>query len=268
MTLSSKDNLRNLLIRFGYNTKPNFMIVGAQKAGTTSLHGSLVTHSFIKSAAQKELHFFDDDNFDSKHLTDYLSHFPLPHNVNKGTIYFEATPDYLYHPDAARRLYDFDKTLKLIVVLRQPSYRALSAWIMHHVHFKNSKYHTQFDPRSFTKAIEEELNTLHERSIFKSERSYIKRGLYAEQLEQYYKYFPVDNILILESNALKNEFESTSIEIQEFLELPIQSLRPKALNKSALDKTSEYKRDLEFLNSFYEPENERLFSLIGRRFEW
>src|SRR5262245_36153909 len=54
---------RTLAIRMGYHSRPSFLIIGAQKAGTTALHGYLAEHPAIVPAQDKELAFFSPELF-------------------------------------------------------------------------------------------------------------------------------------------------------------------------------------------------------------
>ena len=78
---------------------PDFVIVGAQRGGTTSLYRYLTGHPEVRAALRKEVHFFDL-NFD-KGMDWYLAHFPMR---GEATVVGEASPYYLYHPDVPERM--------------------------------------------------------------------------------------------------------------------------------------------------------------------
>lgn len=68
----------------GYNSEqsvPHFLIIGAQKSGTTSLYNYLIEHPLIIPALNKEIHFFDI--YFEKGLNWYLSHFPSLDSITK-----------------------------------------------------------------------------------------------------------------------------------------------------------------------------------------
>ena len=104
---------------------PEFIVIGAQRCGTTSLYAYLSSHPQVVPAIKKEVHFFDY-NF-GKGLDWYRSHFPrwTPMGVTG-----EATPYYMFHPNAAKRVYQVIPQTKLIMLLRNPIDRAYSHY--HH----------------------------------------------------------------------------------------------------------------------------------------
>src|SRR5437868_6286833 len=108
---------------------PDFIIIGAQKGGTTSLYNYLITHPGIAPIYVKEPHFFDTSF--SKGLVWYRSHFPTrlekyyaQHFHKLDFITGEASPYYLFHPLAPERVAKTLPHVKLILVLRNPVDRA------------------------------------------------------------------------------------------------------------------------------------------------
>ncbi len=79
--------------------RPAFIIIGTQKAGTSSLFNILKTHPRILAPSHKEIHFFDRETSYNKGLRHYLSNFPIEPLRKTGHITFEATPSYLYYAD-------------------------------------------------------------------------------------------------------------------------------------------------------------------------
>ena len=92
----------------------DFLIIGAQRSGTTSLYNYLIKHPKILSATKKEIHFFD--RYFKKGFNWYESHF-LP--KKKGYLRGEATPYYLYHPLSSERIFKVFPDVKLIIILRK-----------------------------------------------------------------------------------------------------------------------------------------------------
>ena len=97
---------------------PNFLIIGAQRCGTTTLYNQLVSHPDISPATTKELHYFDI-NF-SKGIQWYKEQF------NDERIIGEASPYYIFHPLCPKRIFDIIPEVKIIVLLRNPVERAYS----------------------------------------------------------------------------------------------------------------------------------------------
>jgi hypothetical protein len=264
-----KEKIKQILIKAGYSSRPDFMIIGAQKAGTTSLYNMLTQHSLIIGSNTKEVHFFDNDQwYSEKKLYQYHSFFPLPYKVPDGAKLFEATPMYLFHPEVAIRLHSYNPNLKFIILLRNPAERAFSAWTMYHHHFKSGSYKHLHDPRSFSTAIAEELEKFEETSYYDNRISYVKRGIYHFQIEAFLKYFPKSNMLIIENEELKDQQQESSKRIQSFVNVPYENLKLIELNKSRINETIDYKNEILNLQKFYNPHNSKLFQLIGREFNW
>lgn len=108
--------------------KPNFLCVGAQKSGTTSLYNILKQHSEVFMPDKKELHFFDwNENFDKS--TEW--YFQMFQNSLKFNARGEITPNYIYKDNVAQRIFDtLGKDVKLIFMLRNPADRAFSHYKM------------------------------------------------------------------------------------------------------------------------------------------
>jgi len=263
-----KEKIRIFLSKFGYNTKPDFIIVGAQKAGTTGLFLTLKKHSQIEGRI-KEIHYFDNDEWYKRgKLHEYHACFPFPHDAPKNGAILEATPIYLYHPEVAQRIYQYNPNLKLIVVLRDPAQRALSAWTMYHNHFKTGKDSIYYDSRSFSQAIEEEINQLDSLDFYQNKKGYVSRGIYNEQLEKYFEYYPRENILILENKEIFKMEEQVSKKLQAFVGVDFEEINTVESNKARVNIKNQYQQEIQYLKEFYKPHNEKLFKLIGRRFDW
>ena len=261
--------LKERAAKAGYCSRPTALIIGAQKAGTSALYEVLRQHNSITSASTKEVHFFDRDEWyltpGSVHT--YHSFFPWPFLTPSDGVVFEASPRYLFHPKAGERIYRYDPTVKLIVMLREPAARALSAWTMYHHHFE-ARIARRHDPRSFREAIEESLAAIDSDDYASDPVSYVKRGLYRQQIDRYLALFPRENLLFLEDRDLRERFEPTVAKICEFLGVRAEALKPTASNTSRVDNKREYDDIIEVLHDFYRPHNIALFEQIGREFNW
>lgn len=261
--------LRKLSAALGYCSKPDFIIIGAQKAGTTALYFMLKGHSLIAGANTKEIHYFDNDGWYSpRKLYEYHAEYPLPFEAKKNSLFFEATPSYLYHPLVAKRLYDYNPDIKLIIVLRDPAYRALSAWNMYHHHFKSGPQKYLHDERSFSEAITDDLKKIETDNYYSTHKGYIKRGLYYEQIEEYLKYFDSGQILVVDYNELKYQVSEPVKKICSFLKIPSENLYVEVLNKSKDQSKNAYQSEIERLKEFYLPHNKKLYDLLKKDFSW
>lgn len=151
---------------------PTFLIAGAQKCGTTTLSGALRQHPEIFLSKPKELHFFDR-RFD-RGLDWYSSHFtPSPRHKQVG----EATPAYMFDPDARRRFAEALPGIRIVVILRDPVSRAYSHY-WHQRRLGNEQLPT----------FEEAVAAEPERRASPNARTrlasaYLERGRYIAQIE-------------------------------------------------------------------------------------
>lgn len=170
---------------------PDFVIIGAQKSGTTSLYHVLSQHPYVRPAARKELHYFSI--FFHRGLDWYRSCFPSPEQeAGRSTITGESSPYYLFHPHAPRRMAEALPQTRLIVLLRNPVDRAYS----HYQMIANFGH----EPLTFEEAIEaeevrlsgEKAKMLDDGQYFSFAHqyfSYLAKGIYVDQLAYWSKFF-------------------------------------------------------------------------------
>lgn len=161
---------------------PNFLIIGAPKAGSSTLAAYLAVHPHVFVAPEKEVHFFDD-NF-HRGLDWYRGRFA---EVRGELAIGDATPTYMYSDEAIERMARLLPNAKLIVILRNPVERAYS-----HYWWNRALY----EQRSFEDAIRAELVAVEK--PFK--RNYLAGGRYLERLERVCSHYPRSslNVVILE----------------------------------------------------------------------
>jgi hypothetical protein len=250
----------------GKRQAPDFLILGAAKAGTTSLHHYLSEHPEVSPPLIKEIHYFDHAHHRGRGW--YLAHFP-PTAAAAG-ITGEATPYYLFHPLVPRRVASDLPGARLIALLRNPIDRAVS----HHNHELVDSY----EDLPFEEAVErEEKRLLGEeariaadpryRSFAHQHHSYLARGRYAEQLERWFEQFGHDRLLVLSAEELFAEPGRCVEEAQRFLGLepvPPRDLSVRNDRDYSPPSTALRRR----LQTYFEPHNERLYRLIGRDLGW
>ncbi|GAB5538156.1 MAG: hypothetical protein Salg2KO_02590 [Salibacteraceae bacterium] len=252
----------------GIASRPTFLIIGAQKAGTSGLHRVLNQHPNLCGTELKEVHYFDNDQWYSpSNTSQYLSRFPLPIR-SRDQHYFESTPSYLYHPKVAERIQMFDAKIKLIVALRDPAERALSAWKMYHYGFKTGYFQHLHDPRPFQKAIEEELNEIDTTTYYSNPTAYVKRGMYAEQIARYLHHFPSGQILFLEQQEILHDLDHTLHHVFDFLGVESLKLPQVIANKGQETVDNAVLDAMVQLREFYKPHNIKLAELLQRQFSW
>ena len=260
----------------GLRLLPDYLIIGAQRAGTTSLHRYLVQHPGVRTMLRtKGVHFFDTGY--GRGLSWYASRFPTKayawwvarrHGVELRTG--EASPYYLFHPLVPGRVAEHLPRVKLIALLRDPVGRAYS----HYQH----EVARGFETLSFEEAIEaeparlagEEERMLAEplyHSFEHQHHSYLARGRYAEQLERWLARFDERQLLVLSSERFFAEPEQTFARVLEFLDLP-------AFTPDGYERHNgyDYRKMGEgvhgrLVDHFREP-NRRLSELVGDDFGW
>lgn len=258
-----------------YRILPSFIIIGAQRCGTTSLYDYLSNHPQIIPSPVKELFYFDD--YYQRPIEWYKSFFPtekqkekLERDLVARVITGEASPSYFFHPYAAKRIKETLPQVKLILVLRDPIERAYS----HYNHIRRLNR----EPLSFEEALAKEveritpdIEKLAKDEFYKADQrrdySYLTRGYYAKQLTEWYKYFPKEQLLVVQSEEFYRETPRVYNEIVEYLGLNSYTL-PVFEAKNALKYAKMAPETKEKLKAYFAPKNEELYELLGKRFDW
>jgi len=247
----------------------DFIIIGAQRCGITSLYNYLISHPNVSPALNNEVHFFDIHY--NKGIDWYWKQFPLLQekpNSDEKSLTGESTPYYLFHPLAAKRIFKHLPKIKLILQLRNPVDRAYSHY-NHAVRVGNESL-------SFDEAIKQEPERLRneEEKIYQDQYSfnhqklsYLSRGAYAEQLERYLELFKKEQMLILKSEDFFASPQQILNRVFSFLGISNFQLRDyEKFNFGNNPPLNEKTRD--FLTEYFRPHNERLSKLLGLDFGW
>lgn len=257
---------------------PDFLIIGAQKAGTTSLFEDLINHPCVGRPIKKEIHYFDyPENF-NRGVWWYRSHFPLMMHkfysaaVRKEPfITGESSPYYLFHPHAARRVAEILPHVKIIVLLRNPVDRAFSHY-QHEVNGGNETLSFEEAIQKRNQELKTEIQKMNQDEKYKSRihqcYSYLLRGIYWQQLESWFQFFPKHQFLILNSESYFQEPAQVYRQVIHFLGLPEYTLErfKNAYPGKYTSRMSKAVRD--YLKEFYKPHNEKLCENLGTRFSW
>jgi hypothetical protein len=258
--------LRQLLSR--YRVLPDFLIIGAQKGGTSSLYDYLGQHPQVRPALMKEPRYFS--RWHDKSESWYRAHFPLKSHMT-AHITGEASPDYLVHPQAPEWAHDLLPDAKIFVLLRNPITRAFSQY--------NHNAAKGRGTRSFEDAARAEMGSdqphdlaalggvEYRRAVHEL---YLGRGFYAEQLERWFACYPREQIMIYQSEIFFAQPRESLAQALQFLELEPVDLdqidyapRLQGTYKTALDANLRAE-----LANFFRPHNERLYALLGQRYDW
>jgi len=191
--------------------KPDFFIVGAPKAGTTSLYHYLIQHPDIFMPTRKEPYFFGDWREHQKQdLQKYLNLF---RGVPKSKVAGEASTAYLYLERAAKEIKTFQPDAKIIIGLRNPVDRAYSQY-WHYVRNGLNE--------SFEEELEAEEKRLREgwrgfRPGLVPPAYYIESGRYSKHVARYINIFGSEQVKVYLFEDLAADPEGVCLEIFKFL---------------------------------------------------
>jgi hypothetical protein len=256
-------------------TLPDFVIIGSQRCGTTSLFNYLTQHPGFRPSLPKEVNYFS--LYHAKGLAWYRSHFPLESRRRRaqvtaaqGFVTGEATPYYIFHPHAARRLRELMPNAKLVLLLRNPVDRAYS-----HYHYEVK---TGAETLPFDEALAmEETRTAGEEERMLADESYqsfshqhftfLARGRYAEQIARWHSHFDAEQMLVLDSGDLYNDPPRTLERVTAFVGLPGWTYDGfKRYNDTRYSEMDPMLR--RELIDYYRPYNRQLYDLVGYDFGW
>ncbi|HVW23312.1 MAG TPA: sulfotransferase [Candidatus Saccharimonadales bacterium] len=190
--------------------KPNFLIIGAPRCGTTSLHDKLSRHPEIFMSNIKEPHFFS--SFDFPFPENEIHH--VTHNPDVYGRLFEdagnrlageSSTYYLADPEAPAKIKAYNPDMKLIAILRDPVDRAYSQYLQYERRGKQTK--------TFAETIELLLAEPGESPIY----DLVMLGRYGEQLQRYYQHFPKKQLLVVMFDDLTKQPVETLAKILNFL---------------------------------------------------
>lgn len=282
----------------------DFLIIGAQKCGTTSLYHYLTQHPQIVSATRKEVHFFDLNY--SLGLEWYKTQ--LGQGDCPDCLYGEASPYYIFHPQVPQRVYQLFPQVKLIVLLRNPVDRAISHYYHEFNRLKAENLSLEEAIACEPERLKGELEKLDADPNYYSYNhqhyTYLSRGLYLEQLHRWMKLFPKEQFLILSSEEFWENPDRALTDVFEFLHLhPLKLETYPSYNTGNYSNTSSSQPDRMFkkirslwqhlsslssvnvrdrsqkknalspslqyqLNQYFQEPNQKLFSFLQRDLNW
>jgi hypothetical protein len=256
---------------------PGFLIVGAERCGTTSLFHLLRQHPavFNGTLPRKEVHYFD--NKYARGLGWYQCHFPLTARARlaaRGTggrpVAFEATANYMFHPLAPERIRRDLPGVRLLVLVRDPVERAYSA----HAHQVGYGFETVPFERALEledARLESEVEGLMTDPAYQSfsfdHHTYRARGQYADQLARLERVFGRDRIHVIDSGDFFAAPGSAYDQVIDFLGLP-HSGRPQFTPQNARPRSPMPESLRAELAELFRPHDERLTAWLGREPSW
>jgi Sulfotransferase domain len=260
---------------FSLRSLPDFLILGAQKAGTTALYAYLRWHPEITGPSFKEVSFFDrhyakGERWYRAHLPARPRQWVARRRSGRWPLVGEASPSYLFHPLAPERVAAMLPNARLIAVLRDPVDRAFSHY-QHEVALGR-------EPLSFEDALDAEDERMRgevermtrDPSYFSEawwNHTYVARGRYAEQLEQWFAVCPPEQLLVLFSDDLAQQPAETYARVLDFLGVDAYELSsyPRIFSREYSEMSSATRARLQ--DVFAGP-NAELARLLGRELPW
>jgi hypothetical protein len=270
---SPKNQVKDLLSpRFG--CLPDFLIIGAQKCGTTSLFNYLKQHPDVFPPKIKEVGYFD--RYYNHGLNWYRSNFPFIFTkvknrmLRKNFMTFEASTGYILNPNSLKRIKNTIPKAKLILMIRNPVDRAYS-------HYRHSVRMNKED-LPFHKAIKAEKKRIgHSWEKYNTGidfydlkiafYSYLRTGIYADQIENLFRLFPRNQIHIIKSEDFFRKPSEPFNEVLKFLGLKhykIAHFKKYNVGESyPLDKIMRNQ-----LVDYFRPHNQRLYDHLNMDLGW
>ena len=199
--------------------KVDFFIIGAPKAGTTSLYYYLSEHPQIQMSSQKETDYFSSQNIQNQGMyyrrnrVSTLEKYKSLFTQKEGVIYGEASVSYMYYDTVANDIKKYNPNAKIIVILRNPIDRAFSHYLM--------DYRLGLVSDSFEKIINRQSKHQYASLFY---QQYVLVSKYYEQLKRYFDVFDREQILVLDYQDFKTETSKTLESVYKFLDIDIDYL--------------------------------------------
>lgn len=192
--------------------KPNFIIGGVQKSGTTFLTNLLINHSEIHIIKRDMAHaYFDDDRIFKNGPDWYKSLFKEAEELDSHIVVGQTSADCAFNPGSVKRIMDFNPNTKLIFVLRHPVDRTYSLYW--------HQYGMGREFRRFEEAIEKEPQLIKKSYYNFKNYSYLERSRYKTQFDDILQRVPKENILLLDFESLVKETKDSINVVLDFLEV-------------------------------------------------
>lgn len=210
-------------LRRGERELPTYFIVGAKRAGTTSLDEYLVDHPLVvRGLVEKGCRYYDVNYHRGPAW--FRTHLPLRSDIDRlesrlgaRPVFGESSPYYSFYPDAPARIAADVPGARLLFVLREPVERAWS-----HYRYEVSRGFEDLDPDAALAAEPERLRQRDEEAREFSHRhhSYVGRSRYAEGLHRLHRQFASDQVLLVRSEDVFTAPQATMERVYKHLGLP------------------------------------------------
>jgi hypothetical protein len=259
----------------GARATPHFMLIGAQKSGTSSMFAYLKQHPQIVRPVFKEPYYFDRHYH--RGLSWYGCNFPTRSAIDRmndrhgrAHLTFEATATYVFDEHVPDRIASDIDTRKFIVLLRDPVDRAISAYW----HARRMGRET----RSLDEALKMDLDWYEAEKAFEDgsgpkpdgappRPAYLRRGIYHRWVARWQRTFSSTSLLVLQSEAMFADPKGVMERVFEFLEVHSAyriDFEPQNVGRYNVADADTRR----FLHEFYRPHNEQLSHISGHAFVW
>ncbi len=233
---------------------PDFIIIGAQKAGTSSLYFYLSQHPSIRVSAIKEIHYYNYYTLRGKGLGWYKSFFPLS-LFSRHQLTGEASPYYLFDETVPPRIKKDLRDVKLIALLRDPIDRAYSAYSM------NKRREDRRDFPTFEEAIANDDMSSEQSSL------YLYRGRYADHIKHWLRHFNRDQFLFIKSEEFFQDPKQSLDEVYEFL--GVEKIYPHNTQAQEVGRYTNLSADTrKRVAAYFKQPNDDLVAILGNRYRW
>ena len=194
--------------------KVDFFIVGAPKAGTTSLYHYLSAHPQVEMSRQKETDYFSDKAiheqgmYYAKNRINTLDKYDSLFVQKESVVYGEASVSYLFYENVAEDIKKYNPNAKIIIMLRNPIERAFSHYLM--------DYRLGLISDSFENVLAKKSKHKNAHLFY---QQYIEVSKYARQIQRYLDFFEKDNILFIDYEDFKKNVSKTVDQVYNFLNI-------------------------------------------------
>lgn len=259
---------------------PNALLIGVRKGGTRALLRALVLNPNIHTVS-KEVHFFDRDENYKKGIEWYRKKMPFISTEATRQIIMEKTPAYFVTPSVPERIYNMSKSIKLLVVVRNPTRRAISDY-------------TQLKSKNPSlPPFEEYVTTDKAQKRLKVNETCVRIGVYCKHLQHWLKYFPLKQIHFVSGEKLSTDPVPELQDVERFLNLDLKikeddvifnktkgfpcfkkqmpdlTLRYSCLGPAKGRRHPPVRPDiLQLLMTYYSPYNKQFYKMVNRDFGW
>ena len=257
-------------------SEPDFLLVGAQRCGTTSLFRALLGHpNILRANLHKGVNYFDVSYQQGPAW--YRGHFPLRATARRAAApgqqhaqVFEASGYYMFHPHAPVRIAAELPEVKVVALVRDPVERAFSAY----KHERARGFETEPLDRALEledRRIEPELARMREDPTYQSDvyrhQAYRRRGHYAEQLAQFVDLLGPERVYVMQSELFFSQPEQELERLLDFLGAPL--VLPSAFDRYNPRPSAPLDTEVAVrLREQFAPHDEALEGLLGETPVW